>query len=142
MPPLSSCTNGPTTAQTSTTDKMFDAEVVRDDCDLVVEEETTSQTTGSSVSETKEPAPPMKIVWRNVILFAYLHLASVYGAYLMFTSSMWQTNAFGEFGETEFSDCPLGILFLDRDPLSHYFFKGIVQPKWMKNCVYLSNTEH
>lgn len=106
MPPLSSCTNGPTTAQTSTTEKMFDAEVVRDDCDLVVE--TTSRTTDSSIDE-KEPAPPMKIVWRNVILFAYLHLASVYGAYLMCTASMWQTNCFGEFGAIELGYCTLGI---------------------------------
>jgi stearoyl-CoA desaturase (delta-9 desaturase) len=36
-----------------------------------------------------------QIVWRNVILFAYLHLASVYGAYLMLTSAKILTSIFG-----------------------------------------------
>jgi stearoyl-CoA desaturase (delta-9 desaturase) len=43
--------------------------------------------------------PPEKynrqIVWRNVILFAYLHLAAVYGAYLMLTSSKILTTVWG-----------------------------------------------
>ncbi|EDV49358.1 acyl-CoA Delta(11) desaturase [Drosophila erecta] len=33
----------------------------------------------------------LKLVWRNIIAFGYLHLAAVYGAYLMFTSAKWQT---------------------------------------------------
>lgn len=36
----------------------------------------------------------LKIVWRNVILFALLHLAAVYGAYLFLFKSMWFTNLF------------------------------------------------
>lgn len=39
----------------------------------------------------------LHIVWRNVILFAYLHMAGVYGAYLMFTSAKIKTSAWGEF---------------------------------------------
>lgn len=39
----------------------------------------------------------LKLVWRNIIAFGYLHLAAVYGAYLMFTSAKWQTIAFGKF---------------------------------------------
>lgn len=35
------------------------------------------------------------IVWRNVILFAYLHLAALYGVLLMFTSAKIATTIFG-----------------------------------------------
>jgi stearoyl-CoA desaturase (delta-9 desaturase) len=34
-------------------------------------------------------------VWRNVILFALLHLAAVYGAYLMLVSAKLLTSAWG-----------------------------------------------
>ncbi|TMW54346.1 hypothetical protein DOY81_000619 [Sarcophaga bullata] len=36
----------------------------------------------------------LKLVWRNIIAFGYLHLAALYGAYLLFTSAKWQTIAF------------------------------------------------
>ncbi|KAG8184340.1 hypothetical protein JTE90_005358 [Oedothorax gibbosus] len=72
------------TDSSSTTDKV-DEEVI-DPCDFAPE-----------AAPEKTPAPPMKIVWRNVILFAYLHMAALWGAYLMFTSSMWQTNIFAIF---------------------------------------------
>jgi stearoyl-CoA desaturase (delta-9 desaturase) len=36
-----------------------------------------------------------EIVWRNVILFAYLHLAAVYGAYLMLVSAKILTSVWG-----------------------------------------------
>lgn len=39
----------------------------------------------------------LKLVWRNIIAFGYLHLAALYGAYLMFTSAKWQTIVFGEY---------------------------------------------
>lgn len=39
----------------------------------------------------------LKLVWRNIIAFAYLHAAALYGAWLMLTSAMWSTVAFGEF---------------------------------------------
>ncbi|CAG4985876.1 acyl-CoA Delta-9 desaturase-like [Colias croceus] len=38
-----------------------------------------------------------KIVWRNVILFAFLHAGGVYGAYLFFTKAMWATRLFAVF---------------------------------------------
>ncbi|XP_075222545.1 acyl-CoA Delta-9 desaturase-like [Lycorma delicatula] len=40
-------------------------------------------------AEKKSESKPYKlqIVWRNVFLFIYLHIAAVYGAYLMFTSA-------------------------------------------------------
>jgi len=41
---------------------------------------------------------PTQIVWRNVALFAYLHLAAVYGLYLFLTAQvMWQTFLWGKF---------------------------------------------
>nr|BAF69118.1 delta9-acyl-CoA desaturase [Delia antiqua] len=36
----------------------------------------------------------LKLVWRNIIAFGYLHAAALYGAYLIFTSAKWQTIAF------------------------------------------------
>lgn len=36
----------------------------------------------------------IKLVWRNIILFAYLHLAAVYGFYLMLASAQWKTGLF------------------------------------------------
>jgi hypothetical protein len=36
-----------------------------------------------------------QIVWRNVILFVYLHMAALYGAYLMFTSAKIITTVWG-----------------------------------------------
>jgi len=37
------------------------------------------------------------IVWRNVILFTYLHLAALYGVLLIFTSAKIVTTLFGIF---------------------------------------------
>lgn len=39
----------------------------------------------------------LKLVWRNILLFAYVHLAAVYGAYLMLTSARIYTGIFGKF---------------------------------------------
>lgn len=38
----------------------------------------------------------ISLVWRNIILFAYLHLAAVYGLWLMLSSAQWKTGIFGE----------------------------------------------
>lgn len=35
------------------------------------------------------------LVWRNIILFFYLHVAGFYGLYLMLTSAKLYTAAFG-----------------------------------------------
>lgn len=46
--------------------------------------------------EKEEPAVHKRvIVWRNVILFAYLHVAAVYGFYLMITSAKVLTTLYG-----------------------------------------------
>nr|CAH7717153.1 unnamed protein product [Callosobruchus chinensis] len=46
------------------------------------------------VTKSKEPQYKWDIVWKNVLIFILLHTAAVYGLYLMFTRSMWQTNVF------------------------------------------------
>lgn len=38
----------------------------------------------------------LKFVWRNIIAFAYLHVAALYGIWLVLTSAKLQTSAFGE----------------------------------------------
>lgn len=38
-----------------------------------------------------------EIVWRNVILFAFLHLGGLYGGYLFFFKAMWRTSLFGKY---------------------------------------------
>ena len=38
-----------------------------------------------------------KVVWRNVILFAILHVYCAQGVYLAFTSAMWKTLFFAYF---------------------------------------------
>lgn len=37
----------------------------------------------------------LKLVWRNIIIFGYVHLAALYGAYLMVTSAKIYTALFG-----------------------------------------------
>jgi stearoyl-CoA desaturase (delta-9 desaturase) len=37
-----------------------------------------------------------RIVWRNVLIFLYLHLAAIYGIYLAFISAKLMTTIFGK----------------------------------------------
>lgn len=48
-------------------------------------------------TKTEKKQLNQKIVWRNVILFAYLHLAALYGILLIFTSAKIATIIFGLF---------------------------------------------
>lgn len=50
-----------------------------------------SKDTVVSPSETANKEPPMQIVWRNVLIFIYLHAAALYGFYLCFTAAKWAT---------------------------------------------------
>lgn len=38
----------------------------------------------------------VELVWLNITLFAYLHLAAIYGLWLMLTSAQWATCLFGK----------------------------------------------
>ncbi|XP_076629127.1 acyl-CoA Delta-9 desaturase isoform X2 [Colletes latitarsis] len=54
---------------------------------------------GESLDQTTAPEPSKEkyqrhIVWRNVLVFGYLHLAAVYGLFLIFTSAKLMTTAF------------------------------------------------
>lgn len=40
---------------------------------------------------------PKKLVWRNIILFTYLHIAALYGGYLFLFHAKWQTDLFGKY---------------------------------------------
>lgn len=52
------------------------------------------------IEESKEkPKYVRRIVWRNVLIFAYLHLGALYGVYLAFTSAKLATVLFGEWFE-------------------------------------------
>ncbi|ODM95236.1 Acyl-CoA Delta(11) desaturase [Orchesella cincta] len=42
-------------------------------------------------NDTKEEAPKLEIVWRNVIIMAYIHIAGTYGLYLWFSGQMLAT---------------------------------------------------
>lgn len=49
------------------------------------------------IEESKEkPKYVRRIVWRNVVIFSYLHLGALYGVYLAFTSAKLATIVFGE----------------------------------------------
>lgn len=49
-----------------------------------------AQVTSSSSSSESGDAP-LQIVWRNVLIFIYLHAAALYGFYLCFTAAKWAT---------------------------------------------------
>lgn len=51
----------------------------------------------------------IKLVWRNIILFAYLHLAALYGLWLLLTSAQIKTSILGKFIRTHKSE-PLTLI--------------------------------
>ncbi|CAG7732389.1 unnamed protein product [Allacma fusca] len=58
--------------------------------------EKTGSKTDNSKSKRIEDEEPLKLVWRNVFLFIYLHTAAFYGAYLWLSGQvMWQTFLWG-----------------------------------------------
>jgi len=47
--------------------------------------------------ESKEKSKYVRrIVWRNVLIFLYLHFAAIYGIYLVFISAKLMTTIFGK----------------------------------------------
>jgi hypothetical protein len=45
---------------------------------------------------TTKPQYRWQIVWRNVLIFIYLHVAASFGIYYMFTLMQWRTLLWGE----------------------------------------------
>lgn len=72
------------------------------DCDLgvsgVLNEHDAETVDGGLVKRQEGYAGRRKIrlVWRNIILFVYLHIAAVYGLWLMLTSAQYKTGFLGE----------------------------------------------
>lgn len=54
-----------------------------------------TQNSGTTLIQQIKKQPHQAIVWRNVVLFAYLHLAALYGVLLIFTSAKIATTIFG-----------------------------------------------
>lgn len=56
---------------------------------------------GTTVKSGKDDSKIKKykkeIIWRNVIFLLYIHLSSLYAAYLGLFASKWQTPPFGKF---------------------------------------------
>lgn len=67
---------------------------------------------------------PKQYVWRNIILFAYLHIAAVYGFYLFLFSAKWQTDVFGKLISFFISEC--------------YFLKILSGDMFCKHCTSLA----
>lgn len=66
---------------------------------VLFESETETPDLGLSkdVSVLKKATPRKhEYVWFNIFWFLFLHIGSLYGLYLVFTSAKWQTNVFGE----------------------------------------------
>jgi len=57
--------------------------------DLVPDENT-------STNEEDKQSIPTQIVWKNVVIYIYFHIAALYGIYLCFASAKWATVAWGK----------------------------------------------
>lgn len=51
----------------------------------------------SKEQQLKDKEYKLQIVWRNVIIFVFLHIGALYGVYLAVTSAKIATTVFGEF---------------------------------------------
>ena len=60
--------------------------------DELFEEDTLAE---NVVMKTPKEKYEIRIAWRDVIVFAYLHLAALYGTYLLFTSAKLMIAASG-----------------------------------------------
>lgn len=74
----------------------------------------------------------LALVWRNIILFAYVHLAAVYGAWLMITSAKLYTVIFGKF------NCVAYLFFSKNNWLNLFMFVslnscGFILVRWLRN---------
>ncbi|XP_023228726.1 acyl-CoA desaturase-like [Centruroides sculpturatus] len=52
---------------------------------------TVTETVSQEKKSIKSEYPPLQIVWRNVAIFAFLHIGAVYGVYLSLVFVKWQT---------------------------------------------------
>jgi len=70
----------------TTLTEMFSEDETSSESQLIVTDE-----------ESKEKSKYVRrIVWRNVLIFLYLHFAAIYGIYLIFISAKLMTTIFGK----------------------------------------------
>lgn len=58
---------------------------------------TTYQKPVRKVVQINEQGYKLRIVWRNVMIFLFLHLAAVYGLWLAIMKASWKTFAYCKF---------------------------------------------
>lgn len=70
------------------------------DCTGVLNEQDAETNDGGLLKTVTPAAPKEKIksalVWRNIIAFTYVHIAALYGAWLLLTAAKFYTVLFGE----------------------------------------------
>lgn len=64
-------------------------------CESMDKFEDINRNSRTHLTKSNEKQTHQTIVWRNVILFTYLHLAALYGVLLVFTSAKIATTIFG-----------------------------------------------
>ena len=69
-----------------------------------VSKEESIDSTKSDSKDKKSIKYPWKIVWRNVIAFAYLHIGALYGFYLFFSGAKFLTLLWSEYDEILFNN--------------------------------------
>nr|ABX71813.1 acyl-CoA-delta9-4-desaturase [Dendrolimus punctatus] len=75
----------PPQGQAKSTWVLYETDVINDEAEVPV-----------TVPPTAERRK-WQLVWRNIILFGFLHIGAVYGAYLFLFKAMWKTCAFAIF---------------------------------------------
>lgn len=69
--------------------------VLFEDDDDIATQGLKSKVADTHVPQACDPNHKIRVVWRNVAIFLYLHVAALYGGYLLLTSAKLLTIAFG-----------------------------------------------
>lgn len=95
---------------------------VLDECDA----ETVDGALDKNVVELKHANErELKLVWRNIILFAVVHLSAVYGLWLLLTSARIYTSIFGKRITTLFPPKPRCLSGFPPPP--HFFLNFVTK---------------
>jgi hypothetical protein len=71
-------------------------EVTCDEANKSIEDDLTDKYYKYSTNGQDTQPIKIQIVWKNVVLYIYFHIAALYGIYLCFTSAKWATIAWGK----------------------------------------------
>ena len=83
--------------------------------DRSVSHSQTQKDSPSGGDDNNKELQPLKIVWRNVLIFLYLHFAALYGFYLCFTATKLATLSWCKY-------CHSYVIYLRRAIKFHTFF--------------------